>query len=98
MNQDSADERHAPRERWHVGKEIPLAMVLTIMLQSAAAIWWARGIDAKGEDHERRLTTLEREREGMRAAERLAVIEATVSEIRKSQDRVEQLLQSRVAR
>lgn len=28
-------------ERWHVGKEIPLALISVIVLQSFTAIWWA---------------------------------------------------------
>lgn len=30
--------------RWHVGKEIPLALIATIVAQTLAAIWWASGI------------------------------------------------------
>jgi len=37
----------APRtkERWHVGKEIPLAVVITMMLQAAAIVWFAAKMD-----------------------------------------------------
>ena len=28
-------------DRWHVGKEIPLALISVLILQSFTAIWWA---------------------------------------------------------
>lgn len=28
-------------ERWHVGKEIPLALIAVLIVQSFTAIWWA---------------------------------------------------------
>ena len=30
---------------WHVGKEIPLALVSTLLLQTFTAIWWASSIN-----------------------------------------------------
>jgi len=29
---------------WHVGREIPLALVVTVLLQTFAAVWWASSI------------------------------------------------------
>lgn len=44
---DSKIKQEASRtERWHVGKEIPLAMLFAIMLQTGAAIWWAASFSA----------------------------------------------------
>lgn len=34
------------KERWHVGKEIPIAMLFAICMQSAAGIWWAASFSA----------------------------------------------------
>ena len=34
-----------PKERWHVGKEIPLAVVITMILQAAAIVWFAAKMD-----------------------------------------------------
>lgn len=31
---------------WHVGKEIPLAMLFAILAQTGAAIWWAASFSA----------------------------------------------------
>ena len=33
------------KERWHVGKEIPLAVVFAMMLQLAGIIWFASKMD-----------------------------------------------------
>lgn len=38
------------RERWHVGKEIPIALLFAISLQTAGAIWWAATVSAKLDD------------------------------------------------
>ncbi|MBI3479310.1 MAG: hypothetical protein HY016_02980 [Nitrosomonadales bacterium] len=35
------------REHWHVGKEIPLALIVVIMTQTAAGIWWLSGVSTK---------------------------------------------------
>jgi hypothetical protein len=37
------------REKWHVGKEIPIAFVLTIVAQTAIFVWNASKLDAKVE-------------------------------------------------
>ena len=34
-------------ESWHVGKEIPLAMLLTIFFQTGVGVWWAATQSAK---------------------------------------------------
>lgn len=31
---------------WHVGKEIPIAMLFAILVQTGAAIWWAASFSA----------------------------------------------------
>jgi len=33
------------KESWHVGKEIPLAVVVTMILQAAAIVWFAAKMD-----------------------------------------------------
>lgn len=33
------------RTHWTLDKKIPLALIVTIMLQTAAAIWWAASIN-----------------------------------------------------
>lgn len=38
------DER---KERWHVGKEVPLAMIAGMLLQTGGIIWWAASLSVK---------------------------------------------------
>ena len=57
------------KERWHVGKEIPLAIIFAIIMQTTAVVWWASNMDS-------RVETLERWVEGNTGVtERLSVIE-----------------------
>ena len=81
------------REYWHVGKEVPLALIAAMLLQTGSAIWWARGQVARDDDHDRRIVSLEHERDSVRSAERMAVIEAAIADIRRSNERLEVLIQ-----
>lgn len=38
------------RESWHVGKEIPLAMIFAIFMQTVGVVWWAATLAAKMDD------------------------------------------------
>jgi hypothetical protein len=45
---DLADSTENRRDdKWHVGKEIPIALIAMLMVQSAGAIWWAATQSAK---------------------------------------------------
>lgn len=35
------------QEKWHVGKEIPIAVIVTLMAQTGGWIWWAATQTAK---------------------------------------------------
>lgn len=37
----------ARTDRWHVGKEIPLALIVMLMLQTGGWVWWAATQSAK---------------------------------------------------
>jgi hypothetical protein len=36
-------------KQWHVGKEIPIATIIVLILQTCAVIWWAASTAAKVE-------------------------------------------------
>jgi hypothetical protein len=93
-NDQHAVARDEPKrkERWHVGKEIPLAVIFGLLMQTGGLVWWMRGLVAADHDHEKRLALLERERETGRLSERVAVIEQAVVDIRRSTERTESLL------
>ena len=42
---DGADRRK--QEKWHVGKEVPLAVLLTLMVQTGGGIWWLAQVSSK---------------------------------------------------
>jgi peptidoglycan hydrolase CwlO-like protein len=46
------------RETWHLDKRFPLALILTIVMQTLTVVWWAAGISARIEQHEREIRAL----------------------------------------
>ncbi len=43
-----ADEpRSGPRRQWHIGKEIPIALLIAVAVQTGGWIWWAASISAR---------------------------------------------------
>lgn len=36
----------ADREHWHLNKGVPVALILTIAIQSMSAIWWAATVSS----------------------------------------------------
>lgn len=42
---DGSDRR--ARDKWHVGKEIPIAVLFAVLVQTAGGIWWAASLSAK---------------------------------------------------
>ena len=74
------DEEKEQRKKWHMGKEIPLAMVGAIILQTVGVVWGAATLNAKVESNEK-------------AANIAAVVQITVDrkqdeEARRSEDRI----------
>ena len=35
------------RRNWHVGKEVPIATIVVLLLQTAGVVWWAASINAE---------------------------------------------------
>lgn len=35
------------RDRWHVGREIPIAVLVMLAVQTGGGIWWAAGLSQK---------------------------------------------------
>lgn len=34
-------------DRWHVGKEVPIVLILAVLAQTAGGIWWMAQLSAK---------------------------------------------------
>ena len=45
MEWDGNERRSA--SAWHVGREIPIAFIAAILLQTAGGVWWAASLSAK---------------------------------------------------
>jgi len=64
MDEDNwnGDERRQNRERWHVGREIPIAVVLALIVQTVSGIWWAAGLSAKMDSTQAQIIELKSDR------------------------------------
>lgn len=45
-------------EQWHLDKRVPIALIFTLFVQSAAAIWWAASINERMSANEANITTI----------------------------------------
>lgn len=36
-----------PPDKWHIGKELPLAMILALAVQTAGGVWWLAQVSSK---------------------------------------------------
>lgn len=63
-------DRREDDKHWHLDKRVPIALIVTILFQSFAAVWWASAV-------ERRVSALEDTvRAGSDIRERLARMES----------------------
>jgi hypothetical protein len=37
----------AREDRWHIGKEVPLAILIALVLQTGGGVWWLAQVSAK---------------------------------------------------
>lgn len=49
-------------ESWHLDRRIPIALIIALMAQAGAGIWYAGRMDAAIQQHESRLMRLEAQR------------------------------------
>jgi TolA-binding protein len=54
-------------EPWHLKKEIPVALIFALCIQTAGAIWWASGINNRVEVNETSIVRLQQQGDQMRA-------------------------------
>ena len=41
--------------KWHLDRRVPIALILTIAIQTGSGIWWAAGVNARVEQLERQV-------------------------------------------
>lgn len=44
---DGTERRVMDSGRWHVGKEVPIAVLFALVIQTAGGIWWLAQLSAK---------------------------------------------------
>jgi hypothetical protein len=70
--------------RWQIDKHIPLALILTIVLQTATIVWWAAGINHEVADlKQRALSAATQPERIVRLETRLDAISDSLNEIRR---------------
>lgn len=43
----AAAERRRLEDRWHVGKEVPIVLILAVIAQTAGGVWWMAQMSSK---------------------------------------------------
>lgn len=72
---------------WHLDKRVPLALIITILLQTGTIIWWAAGISA-------RLDQVERQQQSAAPhSDRLTRVETRLEAVQDGINRIERLVQ-----
>lgn len=46
-SQEACELHRRGRDRWHVGREIPIAVLVMLAIQTGGGIWWAAGLSSK---------------------------------------------------
>ncbi len=78
---NALEQAKAQRQgNWHLGKEIPLAMIGALLLQTACVIWWAASVSAQTEANKDALTAF--------AVQQKSVDKRQDDDARRSEDRI----------
>ncbi|QQR69125.1 MAG: hypothetical protein IPI58_00055 [Alphaproteobacteria bacterium] len=46
-------------EPWHLDKKVPIALIVTLLLQAAGAVWWVSTKDAEDRHRDQRISGIE---------------------------------------
>ena len=77
---------------WHLDKRVPIALILTIAIQSFAAIFWAGAINTRVAAVESRQNLMEQRQFDQAHESRIAALEARLAGIHGRLGRIEQQL------
>lgn len=87
-------------EGWHLDKRLPIALIITIAVQTAGLVWWAASLSSRVDEQARRVTALESSRDagqalmaGLRAD--TAVLRAQAETTQRQLERIERLIERR---
>lgn len=78
-------------EGWHVGKEIPLALLFALFMQTAGAIWWAATMSTKLDDLSYQVAALNADKYSQRDAARdQSLYDEKINNLKRRVDYMEQ--------
>lgn len=84
---------------WTIDKRIPAALIITILLQSAAAIWWAAGVSntllAQAQRQDRLEQTL---KEQANEIKRLPTLDSEVKALQRSVEKLDKTIEKAIER
>ena len=90
---EAPEQGRGSGEPWHLDRKVPIALIVTIMIQSATIVWWASGIQERvnhgatvSVEQNSRLNRLEEARQI--AGERRAKIEQVAESIYQAMNRL----------
>lgn len=43
---------------WHLDKRVPIALIITLIMQTAGMVWWAAGLSHRVDQHARDIAAL----------------------------------------
>lgn len=81
--------RRSDDARWHLDKRFPIALIVTISIQTATIVWWASGITERVNVLERAQAT------SAPQADRLTRVEVKLDGVGESVTEIKRLLQQR---
>lgn len=87
MSGKNDDQDDPASASWHLDKRIPIALILTLALQTGTIIWWAAGVTARLEQVERRQEATAPQ------ADRLTRVEVRIEAIQDGIARIERAVQ-----
>jgi Tfp pilus assembly protein PilO len=87
-------------EPWHLSRSVPLALIVTLAIQTAGMVWWASSLTAQVQEQSRRLAALESSRDQSAAIlnalrSDVAVLRADAATAQRQLDRIVGLLDRR---
>lgn len=44
---DASEASRRSTDKWHVGREIPIALMVMLLIQTGGAVWWASSMSSK---------------------------------------------------
>lgn len=75
-----SDDNH-----WHLDKKVPIALIVTLLCQFAAGVWFAGKMSQRQDEQERRITVMEQQNVGGR----LGALEGQLSDVKAGLNRID---------